>query len=242
MTKKSKDLFISLLKIVVQELQILSKEKSSSRSANDLLKAVKNYLADCASDGEEQDKGKDKDNNNRLESDPWTKFPLPKEHLSTHQDPPLDKSFFIFSDGACRGNPGPGSYGVLIQNEKGEIEYEGNGFEWTTTNNRMELLGAVEGLRFLRQEYSEFSGNIYLYSDSQYVVKGLNEWLEGWKRRQWKKADGSAPDHLDLWKEFDEYKNFYQKLIAHWVKGHAGHPQNEHCDFLANKILNEQLN
>lgn len=147
----------------------------------------------------------------------------------------------IFSDGACRGNPGPGAWGALGQNAQAEILFESNGMEMLTTNNRMELMGAIESIKRIR-EYMEAEGlrlshPVHLYSDSKYLIDGINQWIEGWKNRGWKKADGKAPENLELWKELDQLKQVLKGISFHWVKGHAGHPQNEQCDLLANMAL-----
>jgi ribonuclease HI len=142
----------------------------------------------------------------------------------------------IFSDGACRGNPGPGSYGVIAQDQRGEMIFERVAVEEDTTNNRMELLGAIVGLE-TAIEMELTKGQIYLYSDSKYVVDGINKWVSGWKKRNWKKADKKDPENLDLWKRLDQVCEEVGNVSFHWVKGHAGHPQNEYCDTLANREL-----
>jgi len=153
-------------------------------------------------------------------------LPLPKE-IKTKTD------LALFSDGACRGNPGPGSWGYMIQDASGEKIKEGSDFETPTTNNRMELKGAINAL-IAAQSFQD--SKLYLYTDSKYVVDGVEKWVEGWKRRGWKKADKKAPENLDLWQELDGLvQRMNVKLL--WVKGHAGHPQNEYCDQLANKAL-----
>lgn len=152
--------------------------------------------------------------------------------------------FGLFSDGACRGNPGPGAWGMLGQDHQGQLLFEASGVEMLTTNNRMELMGAIESLRALQAVLAERSlapkdVEVYLYSDSRYVLDGLNSWLESWKARGWKKADKKPPENLELWQELDELRAFYPSLSMVWVKGHSGHPQNEKCDWLANQALDE---
>lgn len=165
-------------------------------------------------------------------------FTIPKEVDKAHKD-----FYLLFSDGACRGNPGPGAWGVLAQDKNGDVILESNGLEVTTTNNQMELEGAIQALKWLN-EYMEESGispsvPVYLFSDSKYVIEGLNSWIDGWKKRGWKKADKKEPENLDYWQRLDAARSSYQNLICLWVKGHAGHPQNEHCDKMANLALDE---
>lgn len=166
-------------------------------------------------------------------------FPLPENFSRQEED------FFLFSDGACRGNPGPGAYALMAQNSKGDILFETSGVDLQTTNNRMELMGAIESLRLLR-EYLHSSGReeksvkAYLFSDSKYVVEGSRSWLPQWKARQWKKSDQKTPENLQLWQEWDQVMSSWEgELELHWVKGHSGHPQNERCDQLANLALDE---
>lgn len=148
--------------------------------------------------------------------------------------------WFGFSDGACRGNPGPGAWGSVIQRPNEEVIFEGSGVEVQTTNNRMELQGAIEVLKFLLNEgLYEDGQRVILYSDSKYVVDGLTKWVSGWKKRGWKKADKKVPENVEYWQELDHLAAQFSELKLHWVKGHAGHPQNEHCDQLANKALDE---
>lgn len=135
----------------------------------------------------------------------------------------------LFCDGACLGNPGPGGWGYLLrtQTTKGPMEKEGSGADPATTNNRMELMGALEGLRALSRPCE-----VRLWCDSQYVVKGLSEWLPGWKRKGWRKADGQAVINADLWQALDEELRRHT-VECRWVRGHAGHVENERVDRLA---------
>ncbi|MFN8369228.1 MAG: ribonuclease H [Bacteriovoracaceae bacterium] len=156
------------------------------------------------------------------------------------------ESYALFCDGACRGNPGPGAYGIVAQNQKGEILFEASGIDYKTTNNKMELLGAIICLEnlsnlFLENELNQsfVSAMIYLYTDSRYVVDGMNSWVSSWKKRGWKKADNTPPENLELWQKLDELAKKFKLLQFIWVKGHNGHPQNEYCDYLANIALNE---
>jgi len=133
----------------------------------------------------------------------------------------------IFSDGACRGNPGPGGWGVLLRFDKKEKELWGG--EADTTNNRMELTAVIRALEALKRP-----SRARVYTDSQYVQKGISEWVHDWKRRDWRTADKKPVKNIDLWKRLDELAAQHQ-IEWHWVKGHAGHPENERADRLANK-------
>ncbi len=161
-------------------------------------------------------------------------FPLPKQ-LQAKND------FALYTDGACRGNPGPGSWSCFATDHQGKMLFEYSAFQDLTTNNQMELIAAIEGFKELK-EIGSGAMNIYLFSDSQYVCKGITEWLASWKRRGWKKSDGKAPDHLALWQQLDQIlqEQVFQKVECHWVRGHAGHPQNEYCDRLCNEILDRE--
>jgi ribonuclease HI len=135
----------------------------------------------------------------------------------------------LFADGACLGNPGPGGWGYLlrVKTSQGPQEKEGSGAERDTTNNRMELMAAIQGLETLTRPCA-----VRLVSDSQYVVKGLTEWLPGWKRKNWRKADGAPVMNADLWQRLDAAARPH-RVKAEWVKGHAGHAENERVDRLA---------
>ena len=130
------------------------------------------------------------------------------------------KKITLFSDGSALGNPGPGGYGIVLR--YGDKEKELFGGESHTTNNRMELLGAIEGLRALKE-----SCDVEIISDSSYVVRGINEWLVGWIKRDFKKVK-----NIDLWKDYIEVSKPH-KIKATWVRGHNGHDENERCDKLA---------
>ncbi len=136
----------------------------------------------------------------------------------------------LYCDGACLGNPGPGGWGFLLRlrDAAGLREKEGSGAEADTTNNRMELKAAIHGLEALTRPCE-----VALHSDSQYVVKGIQTWLKDWKRRGWRKADGQPVLNADLWEALDA-QLIRHRVTAHWVKGHAGHPDNERVDRLAN--------
>ena len=137
-----------------------------------------------------------------------------------------------YTDGACRGNPGPGGWGVVLR--YGTTEREIWGGEPLTTNNRMELLAAISALAALRRRC-----RVELYTDSQYVRKGITEWLANWKRKGWKTAAGKAVKNQDLWMRLDEIASRHE-VSWHWVKGHSGHPENERADALANRGIDEQ--
>ncbi|AOY94265.1 ribonuclease HI [Cupriavidus sp. USMAA2-4] len=133
----------------------------------------------------------------------------------------------IYSDGACKGNPGPGGWGALLV--AGTSEKELFGGERGTTNNRMELTAVIEALRALKRPC-----RIQVYTDSQYVQKGISEWLPGWKARGWKTADKKPVKNADLWQSLDVEAARHQ-VSWHWVRGHNGHPGNERADALANR-------
>ncbi len=131
----------------------------------------------------------------------------------------------IFTDGACKGNPGPGGWGVLLR--YGSTEKELYGGERQTTNNRMELMAAIEGLKALTKPCS-----VILTTDSQYVRKGITEWLAGWKRKNWRTSSGQPVKNQDLWQLLDEQSSRHT-VDWRWIKGHAGHRENEIADQLA---------
>lgn len=137
------------------------------------------------------------------------------------------KNVELFTDGACRGNPGPGGWGVLLR--YGDRERELFGGETATTNNRMELRAAIEGLRALREPCV-----VTLTTDSTYVMKGITEWLAGWKQRDWRTAAKKPVKNADLWRELDG-EAARHTIQWHWVKGHSGHAGNERADALANR-------
>lgn len=139
----------------------------------------------------------------------------------------------VFSDGACRGNPGPGGWGALLR--FGEVEKELCGGEPETTNNRMELMAAIRALEALKRPCQ-----VVITTDSQYVRKGMTEWLEGWKARNWRTAARKPVRNQDLWQRLDELVGQH-KVEWHWVRGHTGHPGNERADTLANRGLDEML-
>jgi ribonuclease HI len=143
----------------------------------------------------------------------------------------MAESIKIYTDGACRGNPGPGGWGALIiENEE---EWSLWGGENNTTNNQMEMTAAIKAL-----EYFENSSNIYLTTDSNYVKDGIEKWIAGWKRNGWKTASKKPVKNKELWMRLDELNNFHN-VSWNWVKGHSGHRENEIADSLANKGIDE---
>ena len=137
---------------------------------------------------------------------------------TAQQRPPI----FLYTDGASSGNPGPGGYGVVLKCAGRELELSG-GFA-CTTNNRMELLAVIKGLEAIRWQNAE----VHVYSDSSYVVNAINQgWLEGWKRRGYARVKNP-----DLWMKFSRLYDMH-RVSFHWIRGHAGHPENERCDALA---------
>ena len=139
----------------------------------------------------------------------------------------------IYTDGACRGNPGPGGWGVLLRANGKERELCGG--ERHTTNNRMELTAAIEALTALSRPCE-----VALYTDSEYVRRGISEWLEGWKRAGWRTAARKPVKNEDLWRRLDAIAATH-RVEWHWVKGHAGHPENERADARANQGLEATL-
>ena len=142
---------------------------------------------------------------------------------------PTQDIIYIWSDGACSGNPGPGGWGTIIEMDGQLMELSGGSRK--TTNNIMEMLGALEGIK-----RTPPGSSIVLTSDSQYVVKGMTQWIHGWKKKGWKKADGKAVLNKDIWLELDEEAS-KRTIDWKWIKGHAGHPENERCDELAREAI-----
>ncbi|HFE32783.1 MAG TPA: ribonuclease HI [Gammaproteobacteria bacterium] len=137
----------------------------------------------------------------------------------------------LFTDGACRGNPGPGGWGALLR--LGGTEKELFGGEPETTNNRMELMAAIRGLESLKRPC-----RVRLTTDSQYVMKGITEWMDNWKRRGWKTAAKKPVKNVDLWQRLDKALQPHE-VEWHWVRGHTGHAENERADELANRGIDE---
>ena len=138
----------------------------------------------------------------------------------------MTQAIEIFTDGACKGNPGPGGWGVLLR--LGEHEKRLYGGELETTNNRMELLAAIRGLEALKRPAS-----VVLPTDSQYVMKGVREWMPNWKKRGWKTASKQPVKNVDLWQQLDALVSQHD-VEWRWVRGHTGHRENELADELAN--------
>ena len=141
------------------------------------------------------------------------------------------KTVIIYTDGACRGNPGPGGWGVLI--EFGQRSRELYGGENNTTNNKMELKAAIMALRELKEPCK-----IIFFTDSKYVLKGIEEWIHNWKKRGWVGANKKPIKNIELWKELDELRDEHT-IKWNWVKGHSGDPGNEAADMLANRGIDE---
>ena len=139
----------------------------------------------------------------------------------------------IYADGGCRGNPGPGGWGVLLK--MGDVEKELCGGEPDTTNNRMELTAVIRALEALKRPAS-----IQVHTDSQYVQKGISTWIHNWKRNGWRTSDKKPGKNADLWQKLDSLAEQHE-IKWLWVKGHAGHPGNERADRLANRGIDELL-
>ena len=139
----------------------------------------------------------------------------------------------IFTDGACRGNPGPGGWGAILRFNG--VEKELYGAEQLTTNNRMEMMAAIAALTALKRPC-----RVRVTTDSKYVQQGITEWLAGWKRKNWKNAARQPVKNIDLWQELDRLAAPHE-IQWQWVKGHAGHPENERADQLANRAIDELL-
>ena len=137
----------------------------------------------------------------------------------------------IFTDGACSGNPGPGGWAAILRYR--EVEKELSGFEPVTTNNRMEMTAAISGLEALKRPC-----RVRLFSDSQYLRDGITKWIHAWKQRGWRTADKKPVKNVDLWQRLDAAAQRHQ-VAWEWVRGHAGHPENERADALARAAIAE---
>ncbi|MBW8371771.1 MAG: ribonuclease HI [Thiobacillus sp.] len=136
-------------------------------------------------------------------------------------------TIYIYSDGACKGNPGAGGWGALLVTDGHRKEICGG--EANTTNNRMEMTAVIRALESLKRP-----STVEVHTDSQYVQKGISEWMAGWKRRNWRTADGKPVKNQDLWLQLDALSQLH-RIEWKWVRGHAGHPENERADALANQ-------
>lgn len=137
-----------------------------------------------------------------------------------------------YTDGACKGNPGKGGWGALIRTLTGEIELYGGADN--TTNNIMELTAAIQVMDFFKDPTY-----IHIVTDSEYVLKGATQWIDGWRKKGWRTSSGEPVKNLELWKKIDAYLTFHT-VTWKWVKGHSGDPGNEHADLLANKGINSR--
>lgn len=142
----------------------------------------------------------------------------------------------LYTDGACKGNPGPGGWAAVLIHPSTGKRREISGAEIATTNNRMELRAVIEGLKLLRRPV-----RVDVYSDSRYVVQGMSEWIHDWVRRGWKTAAKKPVMNEDLWRALAGEAARQRDALFHWVPGHAGHPENERCDTLAVKACEELL-
>jgi ribonuclease HI len=140
----------------------------------------------------------------------------------------------IFTDGACRGNPGPGGWGALLRYQGTEKTLAGATKD--TTNNRMELTAAIEGLNAVTR-----ACEVLVVTDSQYVKNGITLWLANWRQRNWKGANGKQVKNIDLWQQLDAAVKRHTAVKWEWVRGHNGHPENEQADLLANQAIDELL-
>ncbi|MDR3110785.1 MAG: ribonuclease HI [Planctomycetaceae bacterium] len=142
----------------------------------------------------------------------------------------FEPEVILFTDGACSGNPGPGGWGLILRHPKTGKEVERSGSEVMTTNNRMEMMAVIEGLKLLTRPTC-----VELVSDSKYVLQGLSEWMPKWKRNGWMRKEGRAlkpVKNVELWKQLDELLQKHTFRFTH-INGHSGHPENERCDVLA---------
>ena len=143
---------------------------------------------------------------------------------------PAPRKVELYTDGACSGNPGPGGWAFILRDVRTKKELTGSGGEAESTNNRMEMQAVIEGLRSLKRKC-----HVDLYSDSSYVLQGLNSWVKGWKKNGWMRKEGGKKKpvkNVELWKELDQLTS--QHVVNyHHVKGHSGHPENERCDEMA---------
>ena len=142
------------------------------------------------------------------------------------------KTVEIFTDGACRGNPGKGGWGLLMR--YGDVEKEAYGYAEKTTNNQMELMAVIQGLEKLKRPCK-----VKLTTDSKYVIQGITQWIDGWKAKGWQTASRKPVKNKDLWQRLDKARATHD-IEWQWVKGHSGHKENERVDALANKAIDEE--
>lgn len=145
----------------------------------------------------------------------------------------MDNKVYIYTDGACSGNPGKGGWGAILK-YRGHIK-ELSGYDPDTTNNRMELMGAIRGLQALKKPC-----DVVLITDSRYVQQGINEWVNGWIARGWKTASNQPVKNVELWKLLVAERDRHTSIDWQWVKGHAGHPENERADVLATSAVKNE--
>ena len=141
--------------------------------------------------------------------------------------PPSKPPIELYTDGACSGNPGPGGWAYILKHSDSGKVQEQSGGDPSTTNNRMELMSVIEGLRALDRPC-----RVDLYCDSQYVCLGLNQWMDEWKANGWKRGRRAVLKNCKLWQDLDELRAIHQ-ITCHWIRGHNEHPENERCDRLA---------
>ena len=151
---------------------------------------------------------------------------------SKSEAPPAEKTAALrtvelFTDGACSGNPGPGGWAFILRDQQTGKEVVESDGDPSTTNNRMEMLAVINGLLSLKKP-----AHVILWSDSQYVVKGLQSWMDGWKKKGWKRGRNEPVMNLELWKMLDRLRQIH-RIEPRWVRGHNEHPENERCDRLA---------
>jgi len=161
---------------------------------------------------------------------------MPQEHIFRHtsaEPMPSHDKIWIFTDGACSGNPGPGGWGVLIRHGGQCLELSGG--DPQTTNNRMEMMAVIRALEWVRQE--NIISGIVLVSDSQYVIKGITEWIRGWIRNGWKTSAKKPVENQDLWQHMWALSQQIPDLNWQWVRGHNGHTENERVDTLARSAV-----
>ena len=207
------------------------------------LNTIKNWLLEHAAPGLELNSAFEiikeaLENVVEVEKEDGGALPAPSEIA----DEPM--TIALYSDGGCRGNPGPGAFAFLVQEHNGNVLSEGVEFESLTTNNKMELSGPLRGLEELREILPKLGKEplltkVKVITDSKYVVEGMKSWVEGWKARGWKKADNKTPENLDLWQALDSVRTNFMQVEWMWVRGHAGHPQNEYCDRKANEVMDQ---